>query len=950
MDLPTGTVTFLFTDIESSTRLLQQLGDGYARVLAEHDALLASVIGRYGGFVVRTQGDGAFAAFQRAVDAVAAAAAIQQALSSHSWPEGVSIMVRMGLHTGEPEISGADYVGLDVHRAARIGAAGHGGQVLLSETTYSLVQGELPPGVTIIDLGLHRLKDLRTPKHLYQLVLPGLPAGFPPLKSLDGAANNLPAQITSFVGRENELAEIKQILNLSGLPDLTGSRVLTLIGPGGTGKTRLSLQAAAEVLDHYPDGVWLVELAPLADPRLIVPAVASTLNMPAVTDRPLETALVDFLRRRHLLLILDNCEHLIEECARLADSLQRACPQLRILASSREALGIGGERVFRVRSLPLPPDQQQVLASDVCDFAAVQLFRDRALAVKPDFTLAADNCAAIAQICRRLDGIPLAIELAAARARVLTPQQIAERLDDRFRLLTGGSRTALPRQRTLHALIDWSYDLLSHPECILLRRLSVFSGGWTLEAAEAVCSGDGIESFEVLDLLDQLVSKSLVVADEQNPGMRYRLLETIRQYAQEKLLESGEATALRERHLAYFVGLNLQAGAASLALRNVQEWVDKLKPEVDNVSAAQAWALDHDLHSVLQLAGAVGMRWRVGAQVLETQRFLQMALARAELDPDFGPAGSPGSRSLLATAYFNLCAATFSRGQGHEALRLALRSVAIAREADDAEVEAAALGMVATAARLVGELDMARQYAAESRSLAEQVGARLSLAMVLMSSLGIPPSAGAADPAQVWDDWRKGMAMFREGTDYWGLGIGYQLAAIVARLQGDLAKAQFYAEASLTAFEMLSGPNSHFTRIPSSILAELAWRRGELDGAEREFKEMLPFWLDSGNSGAVARVLEILAFISRERAEKAQAGSPATQQAAHEQLARAATLLGAAGAIRSAYQTPMAPHEDTEYDAEVAALRRQMEPQALAAAWAAGGRMGLEEAVEWADG
>lgn len=973
MNLPTGTVTLLFTDIEGSTRLVQQFGEDYAAIQTRHDAIMRQAWATHQGAVANTEGDAFFVAFANPLDAVRAAIAAQQALAAEPWPDGASVRVRMGLHTGQPQLGGDNYVGIDVHRAARIAAAGHGGQVLLSESTYALVKEQLPPGVTVIDLGQHRLRDLRTPKHLYQLAIPGLAVEFPPLRSLDGAPNNLPVQVTSFVGRESELAEIKELLNLSGLQDQTGLRVLTLIGPGGTGKTRLSLQVALEALKHFPDGVWLVELAPLSDPQLVVPAVASTLKLQATTDRPLESILIDYVRRRSLLLILDNCEHLIEECARLADSLQHACPQLRILASSREALGIAGERVYRVRSLPLPPEQQRDLASDVCDYAAVQLFRDRALAVKPDFAITADNCAAIGQICRRLDGIPLAIELAAARIRVLSPRQIAERLDDRFRLLTGGSRTALPRQRTLHALIDWSYDLLSQPECILLRRLSVFSGGFSLEAAEAVCSDQlsvssdqysvisdqyslisgqpdnrsqmtdyWILNTDILDLLDQLVNKSLVVADEHEPGMRYRLLETIRQYAQEKLLESGEATVQRERHLDFFVNLNLQARDASFALKKVQAWAEKLRPEVDNLRAAQAWALEHDLHAVMQLASAVTSRWNVGAQILETHRFLQMVLARAEADPAYGAEGSAENRSLLAATYFSACTTAFGLGQSHETLRLALRSAAIAREADDMAAVAAALGMVATAAAFMGDLEMAGQYAAETIQLAEKEGNRLALAMVLVSSLFLTAMSQREDHDRIWADWSRGIAMLREGEDYWALGIGYQLAAMVVRVHGDIEKAQFYAEASLASYEMLSAAEAHFATSPRTILAELALDRGELDRAEQEFKNLLPSWLDSGNRGAVARVLEMLAFTSRARTERVN-GGPAP---AH--LTLAATLLGAADAIRSTYQAEMTPHERVQYEAEVATLRQEMDAQAFATAWASGGSMDLDAAVDWA--
>ena len=375
MTLPTGTITLLFTDIEGSTRLVQQLGRDYAALQAAHDRIIREACAVHNGIVVNTEGDAFFIVFENAADAVAAAVEIQQRLTAHPWPGEGAVRVRMGMHTGQPQLGGDNYVGLDVHRAARIAAAGHGGQVLLSEATYGLVRDDLPAGVTLLDLGQHRLKDLRTPKHLYQLAIPGLRAEFPPLRSLDGLPNNLPIQVTSFVGREQELAEISEILSVSGSQP---SRLITLIGPGGTGKTRLSLRVATEALEFFPDGAWLVEFAPVSDPQLVAQTVATTLSLPESPGRPLESTLIDYLRRRKLLLIFDNCEHLIDECARVADLIHRGCPEVYILASSREALGIAGERIFRVRSLPLPPDQSPDPGVDLCNFAAVRLFLDRA--------------------------------------------------------------------------------------------------------------------------------------------------------------------------------------------------------------------------------------------------------------------------------------------------------------------------------------------------------------------------------------------------------------------------------------------------------------------------------------------------------------------------------------------------------------------------------------------
>ncbi|HEV2460102.1 MAG TPA: hypothetical protein VGS80_17225, partial [Ktedonobacterales bacterium] len=522
-----------------------------------HDALLLAAIAAHSGRAVDTAGDGCFVVFARAPDAVAAAAQAQRDLATFPWPAGTMLRARMGLHTGTAQVVGERYVGLDVHRAARIAAAGHGGQVLLSAATRELVEDTLPDGASLRDLGARGLKDLQRPEHLFQLVLPDLLADFPPLNALDGNAHNLPFELTSFVGRERELAELQALL--------LARRLLTLTGPGGTGKTRLALHLAADVVEAFTDGVWLVELAPLADPRLVPHTVAAVLGVREQPGRAMLDVLVDALRPKTLLLLLDNCEHLIATCAQLADTLLRAAPSLHILVSSREVLGIAGETVYRVPSLPLPapvqprqPHALDALAQNDC----VRLFAERAAAASPGFRLTAKNAPAIAQIGRRLDGIPLALELAAARTRVLPPEQIVARLDDRFRLLTGGSRTALPRHQTLLALIEWSYELLTEAERVLLRRLSVFAGGWSLEAAQAV-GGDGLGEAgeEVLETLAHLADKSLVDVEEAMEAAegRYRLLETIRQYAHDKLLASGEAERVRHRHLEYFVRFAEQA-------------------------------------------------------------------------------------------------------------------------------------------------------------------------------------------------------------------------------------------------------------------------------------------------------------------------------------------------------------------------------------------------------
>ncbi len=524
-NLPSGTVTFLFSDIEGSSKLWEQHPEAMKAALAQHDSILKEAIASNHGQVVKTTGDGVYAVFTTALAGVTAAAAMQRGLLQISAP--LQLRIRIGLHTAEAEMRDGDYFGGSVNRAARIMSIGHGGQVLLSQTTAQIVRDLLPVDSSLLDLGEHYLKGLARPEQIFQLVLPGLQKDFPPLNSLSTATNNLPTQLTSFIGREKEIAEVGELLH--------AFRLVTLTGSGGTGKTRLSIEVGAQELEHFANGAWMVELATLTDPAQIIPALAQALGLQESPFRPLASLVTDYLRDKQLLLILDNCEHLIAACARLADDLLHHSPGLKILASSREALGIAGEMAYYTPSL--------------AETESTRLFVERARAANANISLTGSSASAIAQICSRLDGIPLAIELAAARTRLLSVDQIAARLDDRFKLLTGGSRTALPRQQTLRALIDWSYDMLSLEERALLRRLSVFAGGWTFEAAEYVCP-----NHDVLELLAQLVNKSLVVVDNAGgESTRYRLLETIRQYARDKLLDAGEAFEVRNIHAGYFL-------------------------------------------------------------------------------------------------------------------------------------------------------------------------------------------------------------------------------------------------------------------------------------------------------------------------------------------------------------------------------------------------------------
>ncbi|TFH32562.1 MAG: adenylate/guanylate cyclase domain-containing protein, partial [Anaerolineales bacterium] len=628
--LPGGTVTFLFTDIEGSTQLLKQLREQYSTLLDEQRAIMNDAFATWGGHVVDTRGEEFFVAFPRATDAVAAAVDAQRGLAAHEWPEGIDVRVRMGLHTGEPWVAEAGYVGMDVHRAARIGNVGYGGQVLLSETTAALVMDELPDGVSLLDLGRHRLKDVRRMEQIRQVVIDGLLSEFPPLKSLetvlpDAAAekprHNLPSELTPFIGRQAELVQITDMLrNPSG-------RLLTLIGVGGMGKTRLSLRAAAELVEEFPHGVWLVEFAKLRDPELVPQHAAAALGVSAHEageSRTIGDVLTSYLQDKKLLMLLDNCEHLIEACAEFAETLLRECPGVVLLATSRENLGIPGEQTFIVPALGVPP--QTLLLQELETFEATHFFIDRAVAALPLFKPTLHNLPFIVDICRQLDGIPLAIELAAARVKILAPEQIAELLQDCFQLLTGGPRTALPRHQTLHATLEWSYNLLTEPEQQLFTRLSVFAGGWTLEDVEGLLSGDHLSRTDLLENLSNLVDKSLVSVSHNQEATRYGMLETVHQFASELLAASGEAEKYRGRHTDHFIAL---AEVADPLLRSADQmkWRDKLDAEHENFRAALRWATASDhADDAARLVGALGWFWFLRGYWGEARRWLTMSL------------------------------------------------------------------------------------------------------------------------------------------------------------------------------------------------------------------------------------------------------------------------------------------------------------------------------------
>jgi predicted ATPase/class 3 adenylate cyclase len=617
-ELPTGTVTFLFTDIEGSTRLLHQLGDRFADALGDHAALLRQAITESGGVEFGSEGDAHFAAFAGPLGAVQAAVDAQRRLAAHTWPLGATLRVRMGLHTGEGALGAANYVGMDVNRAARIAGAAHGGQIILSDATRALVQHALPGGTKLRDIGVHRLKDIVHREHLYDLVIEGLPADFPSPRTLDARPNNLPSQLTSFVGREQEMAEVKRLLS--------GARLLTLTGPGGTGKTRLALKVAADLLSEFAEGVFFVDLSPVTDPALVTSAVAQAVGIPEVAGRPVLEALKDHLHGKELLLIVDNFEQ-VAEAAPVIEELLTAAPKLKVMVTSRFVLALRGEHEYVVPPLEPPDPERLPDLPSIRRIEAVQLFTDRALAVQPSFRVTEENAPAVAAIIARLDGLPLAIELAATRTKVLSPEQILPRLEQRLSILTSGARTLPERQRTLRGAIAWSHDLLDAPEQRLFACLSVFTGGWNLESAEVVCEPQELGS-DVLDGLTSLVDKSLVRGTEAASGpIRFSMLETIREFGQEQLQAGDDIDVTRRRHAEYFLDLALEA-EPHLTAEDQGEWLDRCDQEHPNIRAALRWAVEAgEADRAQAVAGALWRFWHQRGHLDEGRRWFEEVLA-----------------------------------------------------------------------------------------------------------------------------------------------------------------------------------------------------------------------------------------------------------------------------------------------------------------------------------
>ena len=835
-ELPTGTVTFLFSDIEGSTRVLRATGDRWPAVLARHQALVRAAIADHGGTEVGTEGDSFFAAFPSTGGGVAAAVAMQRALAAEPWAEDGEIRVRIGLHAGAAELGTNTYVGLDVHRAARIAAAAHGGQILVSDAVRGLVAQDLPPGVALRDLGEHRLKDLAEPEHLFQVVIEELPGDFPPLATLDGVLNNLPGRLTTFLGREREIGEVLDLLD--------GSRLLTLTGPGGTGKTRLSLEVAARSLERFREGVFFVELAPVSEPDMVAATIAQAVGLPDRGGRTAVDRLAEYLGMRRVLLVLDNFEQ-VTDAAPVVSNLLAADPELTVLATSRAPLHVYGEREYPVPPLGLPDLAHLPELDALRQYEAVALFVERATAVKPDFAVTNENAPAVAEICVRLDGLPLAIELAAARVRILSPQAMLARIENRLGLLSAGSRDLPERQQTLRGAIAWSHDLLDDDDRALFAGLSVFLGSAGLEAIERVCGPEA--TGDVLDGLASLVDKSLVRQWEGvGAAPRFGMLETIREYALEQASTFARLETLLQRHAGYFADFAATASGMIMG-SEMRGWLDRLEEEHDNLRAAHAWLVSSDhAEAALGMSAALWRFWQMRGYLAEGLERVQSALAtpgaraypRARADALSAAAGlaywradTEGSRAFyrdeiqlrdelgdragLAEAHYGI-SFTWAIIDLHDEdnARQASEHVAAASAIFKELADEFGIGRCEWAMSNldwgVGKVDAARQHALHALELFEAIGNSFMVGWASytagLATLSLDDEGGATPTvrAEARERFVRALRIFTDAEDLTGYALVLDVIAVLALRDGNRDRAARLSGA-VAALERTSG-------------------------------------------------------------------------------------------------------------------------------------------------
>ena len=913
---------FLLTDIQGSTRLWEDHPAEMGEALAVHDRLLRAAIAATGGAVVKTMGDGMLAVFDGTVAAVTAAIDAQRVLRDTPWGTTGPLRVRMAIHAGMAESREGDFFGQALNRDARILAIGHGGQILLSAVAAALARDRLPATVELRDLGSHRLRDLDRPEQVFQVAVDDLPATFPALRSLTSRGSNLPLPLTSFVGRERELADVERLIERG--------RLVTLIGTGGTGKTRLMIEVAGRVAPRFEDGVWLAELAALGDAGEIGPEIGRALGIAALPGRDALDLVVEFLMSKELLLVLDNAEHLIDGVARVAERVLAAAPGVRILATSREALAVAGEAVVQVPSLTCPartagplPHEDPWLA-DAGATEAVRLFADRASAVLPSFSITDANVRAVAEICTRLDGIPLAIELAAGRVSAMSPEEIASGLGDRFRLLTGGRRTAVPRQQTLHALIDWSWDLLGDADRRLLRRLSIFVGGWTAAAAANVAGDPDADagSMDAFDGLTRLVDRSLVIVD-RGATTRYRMLETIRQYAREQLIASGEAADIAGRHLRFF-GAMADTAATEVRGPAMVDWLDRLDSEIENLGAALEWGLETDPDSAVGMSVALLDYWIARVPSPENTARI-VAAVRAARRILAGPPEPTRDQQILAVRLLGMAARKWALSGGADVgIGWAEQAIVLAQELGDPRALIDAMLGHTTARIFTGARGDIRGWLEEVIRESTEIGDWFSVAF---ATSGVAVSLSSVDPVEVEQLLALGSdAAHRSGNPHviamTSMGQGNMLAR-----SGRFDEARSRLQEAIDRFAELG--DERLADACRSEVAHVLRRAGELDEALELYRVTIQRWVRTGNRGAVAHQLESIAFAL-------------IVQGSTE---RAARLLGAAANLREESRSPMIQAEQIEHDEWIQRLRAELDPAAFESAMAAGRSMTMTEAV-----
>jgi predicted ATPase/class 3 adenylate cyclase len=907
--LPSGTVTFLFTDIEGSTQLWEQHPHAMPEALAHHDALIRGAIEAHAGVVFRTIGDAVCASFGDAVAALAAALEAQKALHTAPWGATGPVQVRMALHSGVVAVSGDDYLGLSLSRVARVLAAGHGGQILLSRATAELVREHLPPEVALRDLGKHRLKDLTYPEQIYQIVTADLPANFPPLKTLAVHRTNLPTQPTPLIGRAAEVRTVGDLLRRANV------RLLTLTGPGGVGKTRLALQAAAEALDGFADGVYFVNLAPIRDANLVTATIAQTLGVKEAGSQPLFERLNDELRNKHLLLLLDNFEQVVDAAPHVAEVLA-AAPNVQILVTSRETLHLRGEQEFPVAPLALPDLDDLFAPERLSHYDAVRLFIERAQAVKQDFQVTNATAPTVAEICYRLDGLPLAIELAAARIKFFPPEALLARLEHRLQMLTGGPRDLPVRQQTLRNTIDWSYVLLDLGEQALFRRLGVFVGGCTLKAAAAVCNADGDLPLNFVDGMASLTDKSLLRHIQGPDGEpRFSMLEMISEYALERLEQSGEAQAIRRQHANSFLAL---AEAAELHRYTPTQspWLLRLDADHDNMRSALAWsqtaAASVDIGA--RLAGALQWYWYIRGYMSEGRTWLERVLQQTT------SATAPARAKVL----YGAGRLQSDAGQANALIEQALT---LWRELEDKPGMADALLNLGRVARLQGDYERSGKLVEESLALFREQQIMWGVVWALISLADVALDLG--DSAQAQEPVEEVLALTESLGDTYGNMWARCLRGRLAHLQGDLEQAAMLLGESLAWLRKMRNP-SRFEML--NDLGRVAFDQGDTDRAAVLFKESLKLNQEPGYEIDITDSLVDLAGVAE------ALGLPA----------RAARLLGAAESIRQSISGSLTPVKRTIFDRYAATIHARLDEATFGAAWAEGQALTIERAVAYA--